>query len=126
MCGADKDTFLVIVEDDDRISLNFPRLIYQYVRIFAATNPQDALNYMYLLTLYSDRRRDSDDMMSLCHSYVQDLVLTTKDCNVILGTLSPEQGRLVRHIRLLTLTVANLLYSAWSAGSSQGAYWNHK
>ncbi|KAI9494890.1 Nup93/Nic96-domain-containing protein [Zychaea mexicana] len=85
---------LLIVEDDERVSFNFSRLIYQYIRIFAASNEQNALNYIYLLTLYSDwQRHDSDDMITLSHTYIQELVLGSKDPKAILGVRSPEQGR---------------------------------
>ena len=104
----------MVIEDDERASLNFARLIYQYTRIFATINntqqqqtitqqqdqntlkEQYTLNYLYLLTLYSDRQRyDSDDMISLCHQYIRELVLGCKDPKVILGARSPEQGRQV-------------------------------
>ncbi|KAG2227549.1 hypothetical protein INT45_002234 [Circinella minor] len=98
---------LLVIENDEPPSLNFARLIYQYTRIFATINnnttPQDqnntlkeqyTLNYLYLLTLYSDRQHyDSDDMISLCHQYIRELVLGSKDPKIILGTRSPEQGR---------------------------------
>ncbi|KAI8144737.1 Nup93/Nic96-domain-containing protein [Fennellomyces sp. T-0311] len=85
---------LLIIEDDRRESLNFARLIYQYVRISAASNEQNALNYLYLLTLYSDRQRyHSDDMTSLCHAYIRELVSCSKDPKALLGVRSPEQGR---------------------------------
>lgn len=86
----------VVIFQHDRISLNFPRLIYQYARTFATTNPENAFQYIYLITLYADPQNlEHDDMVTLCQSSIRDLVLSSKDYKMVLGSRSPEQGRQV-------------------------------
>ncbi|KAG0188042.1 hypothetical protein DFQ28_005470 [Apophysomyces sp. BC1034] len=85
---------LLILEENNRVSLNFARLIYQYTRAFSVSNPRQALQYLILLTLYSNRREQTScDMTSLCYLHIRDLMLACKDFKAILGTKITEYSR---------------------------------
>ncbi|KAF7720998.1 hypothetical protein EC973_005635 [Apophysomyces ossiformis] len=85
---------LLILEDDSRVSLNFTRLIYQYIRLFSTSNPRQALQYLFLLTLYSDCREATGcDMTSVCYMYIRDLLLTSKEFKALLGSKTSEYNR---------------------------------
>eukprot|EP01027_Heterolobosea_sp_BB2_P016821 GEZU01023893.1.p1 GENE.GEZU01023893.1~~GEZU01023893.1.p1 ORF type:complete len:380 (-),score=172.24 GEZU01023893.1:184-1323(-) len=62
--------------------LNFNYLIKDYVRIFAHTDPQDAVSYFYLI---------EDDKTRL--GCIKDLVIESKDTSTLLGTIQRDGTR---------------------------------
>ncbi|KAI8371471.1 Nup93/Nic96-domain-containing protein [Radiomyces spectabilis] len=85
---------MLIVHDDEYVGFNFARLIHQYIRAYLAENVDHSLQYLYLLSLYaSDHGYNTTEMLSLCHTYICELVLKTKDWTAIVGTKSVEHGR---------------------------------
>ncbi|KAI8097148.1 Nup93/Nic96-domain-containing protein [Halteromyces radiatus] len=58
-------------------------------------HPRNSLHYLLLLPLYSTQDGYyNDNMVTLARSYVRDLILSTDDYKSLLGSSSPEKGRL--------------------------------
>ncbi|KAI1315080.1 hypothetical protein EDD11_001322 [Mortierella claussenii] len=66
---------------------NFTQLIHYQARIIAEHYPTEALTYLYLICLNTDLAPAiNQEQISLCHSYIQELVLQAKDYSALLGT----------------------------------------
>lgn len=77
-------------------SFNFTRMIYQYTRYFARTDPEDALQYLYLLCLYGDRQGDiGKEQIRQCHMYIRELVLETRNYTSLLGSMAKDGPKTV-------------------------------
>ncbi|KAI8989448.1 Nup93/Nic96-domain-containing protein [Pilobolus umbonatus] len=77
---------LLILDRQGRTSLNFGYLINQYVRMFLSDDPDNALQYFYLLTLYSNIEGPTvDDMTILSREYICSYVTGIQDYKAILG-----------------------------------------
>ncbi|KAI8883137.1 NIC-domain-containing protein [Backusella circina FSU 941] len=88
-----------------QLSLNFGRLIHQYVHVFLYDRPKETLQYIYLLSLYSSRHGyTSDEMVDLCRSYMTTLVLRSIDFKSTLVYLIGDNSVLVS----LQLTLAGV------------------
>ncbi|KAF9919357.1 hypothetical protein BX616_005400 [Lobosporangium transversale] len=65
---------------------NFTQLIHYQARIIAEHYPTEALTYLYLICLNTDLTPAiNQEHISLCHSYIQELVLQAKDYSTLLG-----------------------------------------
>ncbi|KAG0211674.1 Nup93/Nic96-domain-containing protein [Mortierella sp. GBAus27b] len=66
---------------------NFTQLIHYQARIIAEHYPGEALTYLYQICLNTDLTPAiNQEQISLCHSYIQELVLQAKDYSSLLGT----------------------------------------
>lgn len=68
--------------------LNFARLIKSYTRKFEVTDPREALQYFYLLRHL--RSPYGENLFSKC---VSELVLETREFDMLLGHMEPEGSR---------------------------------
>ena len=68
--------------------LNFARLIMMYTRKFEPTDPREALQYFYFLR---DIKKTADE--NLFMSCVSELVLETREFEMLLGQLSRDGSR---------------------------------
>ncbi|TIC03273.1 NIC-domain-containing protein [Wallemia mellicola] len=89
-------------------ALDFARIIHRYTRIFARSDPQEALQYLYLICLNSDAPQPiSRQQIALCHAYIKDLVLETRSYAHLLGEVKPDgtktQGLIERDLKLIKL-----------------------
>ncbi|KAI9482779.1 MAG: Nup93/Nic96-domain-containing protein [Benjaminiella poitrasii] len=74
-------------------TLNYPRLIYQYVQTFIQQNAKNALQYLYTLSLYSPKQGYPDQsMVQLAKSYIHKFSLSSNDYQSLLG--SETNGRI--------------------------------
>lgn len=70
----------MITEPDGNVSLNFSRLINQYVRLFIYDDSDNALQYLYLITLYP-----TNDMMTLCRQQIIQYIVESKEHKKLIG-----------------------------------------
>jgi nuclear pore complex protein Nup93 len=76
--------------------LNFARLIQRYVRPFAHSAPQDALQYIYLIALNRDVPAPAgSEQRELCLDTIRDLVLNTKSYALLLGSVRADGSSVV-------------------------------
>ncbi|KAI9481514.1 MAG: Nup93/Nic96-domain-containing protein [Benjaminiella poitrasii] len=81
---------LLITElDGNTCCLNFARLINQYIQLFLFKSPEDALQYIYLITLYR-----TDDMKFICHEQLSNYIIETdEECyKSLLGETAAKTG----------------------------------
>ncbi|GAN05672.1 NIC-domain-containing protein [Mucor ambiguus] len=72
--------------------LNFYHLIYHYIQVFIPDSRQNAVQYLYLLSLYSSGNGYLDQsMVYLARSYVCKYVIDSNDAKTLLGTFNDEQ-----------------------------------
>ncbi|KAF9990723.1 hypothetical protein BGZ75_000109 [Mortierella antarctica] len=66
---------------------NFTQLMHYQAHIIAEHYPTEALTYLYQICLNTDLTPAiNQEQVSLCHSYIQEVVLQAKDYSVLLGT----------------------------------------
>ncbi len=68
--------------------LNFARLVMLYVRRFESTDPVEALHYFYFLRAL--RGPKGDNLYTSC---VAELVLESREFDLLLGSISPDGSR---------------------------------
>ena len=79
-------------EENQVFYLNFFHLLYDYTQVFVRDSRQNAVQYLYLLSLYSPENGYPDlSMIHLARSYVCKYVIDTNDVRTLLGTLNDEQ-----------------------------------
>ena len=71
--------------------LNIARLVLLYVRKFEDTNPKEALHYFYFLRHL--RKSDSDSSTNLFMSCVSELVLESREFDLLLGQILADGSR---------------------------------
>lgn len=77
----------MVTEFDGTVSLNFARIISQYVRLFVSNQAEFGLQYLYLITLYS-----SEDMATICREHVSNYIAGCTDYKNIIGTVNCDYG----------------------------------
>ncbi len=66
--------------------LNFARMIQRYIKMFSSTDPIEALQYIYLITLNSDLPDPiGTEQQQLCEAMVSNIVLDTQSYTLLLG-----------------------------------------
>ncbi|KAF9415809.1 hypothetical protein BGZ94_010387 [Podila epigama] len=86
---SDPNTFSTSTDADGReIShFNFTQLMHYQARMIAELSPVHALIYLYQICLNTDLTPATNaEQVSLCHGYIQELVLQAKDYTVLLGS----------------------------------------
>ncbi|EGG02530.1 uncharacterized protein MELLADRAFT_22892, partial [Melampsora larici-populina 98AG31] len=90
-------------------SINFARLIYRYTRLFSKSEPEIALQYLYLICLNSDVQPSSlgQQQVNLCHTYIGDLAVETASHEELLGDVRNDgtrvPGMIERDLSLIKL-----------------------
>ncbi|KAL1923580.1 uncharacterized protein VTP21DRAFT_8560 [Calcarisporiella thermophila] len=112
---------------------DFARLVYQYTRMFARSEPQDALQYLYLLCLYGKDTEEGLHLVRLCHAYVRDLALETRDYSGLLGEARRDgtrvPGSIEQYMKLMFLSnerefVQNITMQAARKSHTDGRYFD--
>ncbi|KAG2214436.1 hypothetical protein INT47_000992, partial [Mucor saturninus] len=84
---------ILITLENNVKTLNFPRLIYQYVKVYLLERPKEALHYLALLSLYSPKKGyPNNDMVNLARTYVCKFTAESKDFKIILGSSGQERA----------------------------------
>ena len=79
-------------EENQVFYLNFSHLLYHYIQVFVSGSRQNAVQYLYLLSLYSPENGYPDlSIVHLARSYVCKYVIDSNDARTLLGTLNDEQ-----------------------------------
>lgn len=79
---------IVVTEFDGGVSLNFARIINQYVRLFVSDHVVFGLQYLYLITLYP-----SEDMSTICREHIVNYIAGRTDYKDIVGSVDYGQGQ---------------------------------
>ncbi|KAL8276338.1 hypothetical protein RQP46_011263 [Phenoliferia psychrophenolica] len=100
---------LLVEEGDPKVAcINFSRLVHRYTRELVQWDPQEALQYLYLVCLNSDlpAPRGSEQTL-LCHDYIRELVMETRRYAEFLGDVRADAtkvpGMIERDISLINL-----------------------
>ena len=72
-----------------RHRVNFNRLLHQYTQSFAKSNPLEAVQYMFLLTM-----DDTPGQLQLAYRYIRDIVFETKEYALLLGEVRADGSRI--------------------------------
>lgn len=79
-------------EEHQVFYLNFYHLVYHYIQVFIPDSRQNAVQYLYLLSLYSSVNGYPDQsMVQLARWYVCKYVIESNDAKTLLGTLNDEE-----------------------------------
>lgn len=84
--------FVVIINAENRVTLNFPRLLYRFVKVYLSNKPNEALQYLYILSLYSPKQGYPDDtMVQIAKDYVCEFIQSSKEYKQILGVANGQE-----------------------------------
>lgn len=70
--------------------INFTRLVGSYTRTFKLSDPKVAVQYLILIAL--SKGGDCKEEISKCHEAIRELILVSREFNILLGELSPLTG----------------------------------
>ncbi|GAA96311.1 uncharacterized protein L969DRAFT_95409 [Mixia osmundae IAM 14324] len=103
-------------------TLNFSRLIYRYYRLFARSDPTEALQYIYLICLNIKCPSPIDrEQKAICYDYLRELVMDSKAYSQLLGDIrtdgSKVPGQIEKDLKLIGLSsnsdyLANIVRAA--------------
>ncbi|XP_035765820.1 nuclear pore complex protein Nup93 [Neolamprologus brichardi] len=89
--------------------LNFIRLLMLYTRKFESTDPREALQYFYFLR--NEKDNQGENMFMRC---VSELVIESREFDMLLGRLEKDGSRKVRHnLSEVLLATMNILYTQY-------------
>ncbi|KAK4705630.1 nuclear pore complex protein Nup93, partial [Phenoliferia sp. Uapishka_3] len=100
---------LLIEEGPSKVPcLNFSRLLHRYTREFVQVDPQEALQYLYLICLNSDLPAPLGKKQTQeCLEYIRDVVLETRKYRELLGDVLSDgtkvPGMIQRDLSLIDL-----------------------
>jgi nuclear pore complex protein Nup93 len=81
--------------------INFVRLIQRYIKPFAKADPQNALQYIYLICLSADLSPPTGkEQVDACHEMIRDLVMESGRIAELLGDIKPDGTKIVGHLSL--------------------------
>lgn len=88
--------------------LNFSRMIYRYYRVFAHSDPTEALQYIYLICLYADLPSPTgEEQVKRCHDCIRELVMETRAYAALLGDVRNDgtklPGQIEKDLKLIHL-----------------------
>lgn len=109
------DAELLAVETDasgheTACTFNFARMLYRYTRLFALSDAQEAAQYLYLLCLNADVPTIGKAQVDLCHEYIRELVMQTRQYAELLGDVRADGTKIVRRLFLPRSPSAYLLH----------------
>lgn len=75
-----------------KVSINFVKVITTYIKSFKFSDPRIALEYLLLIGLNTEVGKD--DLKSVMHECIRELVLQTKEFTILLGKISRDGSRI--------------------------------
>lgn len=92
----------------DVSSVNFARMVYRYYRVFAHSDPTEALQYIYLVCLNADAPVPiGQEQVKKAHDYIRELVMETRAYSQLLGDVRSDgtkvPGAIERDLKLIHL-----------------------
>ncbi|KAF9583225.1 hypothetical protein BGW38_009989 [Lunasporangiospora selenospora] len=106
---SDPNPFSTSVDSEGReiAHFNFTELMHYQARVIAERYPTEALVYLYQICLNTDlSERTNQEQISLCHNYIQELVLQSNDYAALLGTTKHginSPGVIEKYLRLIKI-----------------------
>jgi hypothetical protein len=86
--------------------LDYAKVIYQYAHYFR-TSAEDAFHYLTLLCLFGDNTPSAKFLIRCCHTWMRDLILNTKEFDLLLGKANPDGSVSVSQTDSVHVTVNN-------------------
>ncbi|CAL9734381.1 nucleoporin Nic96p [Monosporozyma servazzii] len=77
---------------NSKFSINFVKVITTYIKSFKFSDPRIALEYLLLIGLNAEVGKDN--LKSLMHECIRELVLQTKEFTILLGKISRDGSRI--------------------------------
>lgn len=81
---------LVVVNAKDEFEINFSRLLGSYTRSFKISDPKVASQYLILIAL--SKGGSSKEEIAKCHESLRELILVSREFNLLLGELNQNNG----------------------------------
>lgn len=98
-----RDNELLVLGEDERARINFPRLVGYYTRDFRRADPTEAVDYLVLIALNGDLPNGQGEKhLLLCHEALKELVLETREFSQLLGDILADGTRQVGAIEKRT------------------------
>ncbi|ELT94870.1 hypothetical protein CAPTEDRAFT_177509 [Capitella teleta] len=104
-------------KDDSLRRLNFARLIMMYTRKFSVTDPREALQYFYFLR--EKKTSQGDNLFTSC---VSELVLETREFDMLLGQLAKDGSRRPGALDKFKLDTQGIIETVANDTESKGLY----
>lgn len=84
---------LMIVNSNDEYEINYSRLLGSYTRSFKISDPKVASQYLILISMSKGGKSKEEN--SKCHEALRELILVSREFNLLLGELNPTNGEKV-------------------------------
>lgn len=84
---------LIIINSNDEYEINFSRLLGSYTRTFKISDPKVASQYLILIAISKGGK--SKEEIAKCHEALRELILVSREFNLLLGELNPVNGEKV-------------------------------
>lgn len=88
--GSDVRDELIITSSHGSYEINFSRLLGAYTRFFKISDPKVASQYLILIAM-SNGGKD-EEQISKCHEALRELILVSREFNMLLGDLNQTNG----------------------------------
>lgn len=85
-----KDELIYLNPSSNFYEINFLRLIGSFTRIFKISDPKVACQYLILISI--SKGGDSKEEISQCHEALRELILVSREFNLLLGSLDVKNG----------------------------------
>lgn len=89
----EEDKVLLNVDSQGFKSINFSRMIGNYVKKFKFSDPRVASEYLFLICM-NPQLPNNDKMIKICQESIRDLVLETKEFVLLLGKIDKNGNRI--------------------------------
>lgn len=81
---------LITINSNDEYELNFSRLLGSYTRSFKISDPKVASQYLILIAM--SKGGNNKEEFSKCHEALRELILISREFNLLLGELNQNNG----------------------------------
>lgn len=81
---------LIFVNSSNEYEINFSRLLGSYTRFFKISDPKVACQYLTLIAM--SMGGESKEEISKCHEALRELILISREFNMLLGELNQDNG----------------------------------
>lgn len=97
---------LIFINSSNEYEINFSRLLGSYTRFFKISDPMVACQYLILIAM--SKGGDSKEEISKCHEALRELILISREFNMLLGELNQNNGNKIPGILEKQRSLINL------------------
>ncbi|EGV65859.1 NIC-domain-containing protein [Yamadazyma tenuis ATCC 10573] len=88
--NINKDELIYLNPNRNEYEVNFPRLLGSFTRAFKISDPKVACQYLILISI--SKGGNSKEDISQCHAALRELILLSREFNLLLGQLDANNG----------------------------------